>query len=259
MSTLNRFYFSTISVYATRMKTLGEMIKKSRKDLKMTQTDLATKVGQSQKTVSDWENDNVSQIRGWEKVADVLGIDRDLFMELMSSAVLTNPSTKRVAPAVRDFIESQTPKRTTRDIPTIVAEQISSLGTRDVPVYGRAKGGEDGLYQFNGDVLGWETRPPILAGVKEAYAIYVDGESMFPRYKPGETVWINPNIPPSRGADVIVQLHPSDEDDPPHGFIKEFIGWSPNHLRLHQWNPVGEITYPRDRVKSVHPIVYSQR
>jgi DNA-binding XRE family transcriptional regulator len=256
MSTLNRFYFSTISVYATGMQKLGEVIRKARRDLKMTQTDLATAVGQSQKTVSDWENDNVSQIRGWEKVADVLGIDRDLFMKLMSEAVSMNPTMKRIAPAVRDFMESS---QTMRVTPNIIADQMSSFGARDVPVYGRAKGGEDGLYQFNGEVLGWEMRPPILAGVKEAYAIYVDGESMFPRYKPGETVWINPNIPPSRGADVIVQLHPSDEDDPPHGFIKEFVGWSPNHLRLHQWNPVGEITYPRDRVKSVHPIVYSQR
>jgi phage repressor protein C with HTH and peptisase S24 domain len=239
------------------MEKLNEIIRKARRDLNMTQAELATQVGQSQKTVSDWENGVVSQIRGWEKVADVLGIGRDVFMEKMSEAVAMNPISKRVSPQVREFLQKRSPL--SERPPLISVAHVGPQGVRDVPVYGRAKGGEDGQYQFNGEILGWESRPPMLMGVREAYAIYVDGESMFPRYKPGETVWVNPNIPPSRGNDVIVQLHPDEPDDVPHGFIKEFVGWSPNHLRLHQWNPAGEVVFPRQRVKSIHQIVYSQR
>ncbi len=237
------------------METLSEIIRNKRRSLGLTQDDLGARVGQSQKTVSDWEGGKVTQIRGWEKVADVLEIPRDIFLKLMTDAVTLNPTTQRVSPAVREILKTRSPSRNE----TIKVESTPHIGARDVPVRGRAVGGEDGMYEFNGEVLGWEMRPPILAGVKEAYAVYVDGESMFPRYKPGETVWINPNLPASRGADVIVQLHANDQDDPPRGFIKEFLGWTPNHLRLHQWNPAGEITFPRAMVKSVHTIVYSQR
>ena len=237
------------------METLSEIIRNRRLSLRMTQEKLGEAVGQSQKTVSDWEKGNVTQIRSWEKVADVLGIDRDVFLALMTEAVALNPTTQRVSAAVRDVLKSRTPSRNEN----IKVGESPNIGPRDVPVLGRAVGGDDGMYEFNGEVLGWEMRPPILAGVKEAYSVYVDGESMYPRYKPGETVWINPNLPASRGADVIVQLYPDDRDDPPRGFIKEFLGWTPNHLRLHQWNPAGEITFPRAMVKSVHTIVYSQR
>lgn len=237
------------------METLGQIIRNKRKSLGLSQEQFGARVGQSQKTVSDWESGNVTQIRSWEKVADVLGIDHDAFLSLMSEAVTMNPAAQRVSAAVRQVMNA----RAHSGSGTIKVGESPNIGARDVPVRGRAVGGEDGVYEFNGEVLGWEMRPPILAGVKEAYSVYVDGESMYPRYKPGETVWINPNLPASRGADVIVQLYPNDPDDPPRGFIKEFVGWTPNHLRLHQWNPAQEITFPRAMVKSVHTIVYSQR
>jgi phage repressor protein C with HTH and peptisase S24 domain/DNA-binding XRE family transcriptional regulator len=237
------------------METLSEIIRNKRKGLGMTQDRLAERVGQSQKTISDWEKGKVTQIRNWETVADVLEIPRDTFLSLMTEAVTLNPTMQRVTPAVREILNARTPVRND----TIRVGESPNIGARDVPVWGQAVGGSDGVYEFNGEELGWEMRPPILAGVKNAYAVYVDGESMFPRYKPGETVWINPNLPAAKGADVIVQLYPDDPNDPPRGFIKEFLGWTPNHLRLHQWNPAKEITFPRSMVKSVHTIVYSQR
>ncbi len=237
------------------METLSEIIRNKRRTLGMSQEKLGARVGQSQKTISDWEKGKVTQIRNWETVADVLGIDRDAFLALMTEAVAMDPTTQRVTPAVREVLKARSPSQND----SIKVGESPNIGARDVPVWGRAVGGDDGVYEFNGETLGWEMRPPILAGVKEAYAVYVDGESMFPRYKPGETVWINPNLPAARGADVIVQLHPDDPDDPPRGFIKEFLGWTPNLLRLHQWNPEGEVTFPRAMVKSVHTIVYSQR
>lgn len=106
--------------------------------------------------------------------------------------------------------------------------------------------------------MGWEMRPPALEGVREAYAVYVDGSSMYPRYKAGETVWVNPNKPPRREDDVIVQIL-GERDAPPLGYIKEFVGWSGNNLVVRQHNPAGEMIIPKDQVVSVHLIAFSQR
>ena len=85
--------------------------------------------------------------------------------------------------------------------------------------------------------------------------VYVDGESMFPRYKPGETAWVNPSRPARRGDDVIVQLHSEDEDGTPFGFIKEYVSKTATHLVLCQYNPQQEVRFLLEEVKSVHTIV----
>jgi phage repressor protein C with HTH and peptisase S24 domain len=126
-----------------------------------------------------------------------------------------------------------------------------------LPVYGVGVGGEDGRYRFNGERIGNVERPPILDGVANAYAVFVAGESMVPRYRPGETVWVHPHLPVKRGDDVIVQLHPENEADPPEGYIKEFVTRTPSMVILKQYNPECEIEIDRALVKSIHVIVGS--
>lgn len=48
--------------------------------------------------------------------------------------------------------------------------------------------------------------PPILKGVKDAYAIQVHDSSMEPRYSIGDTVLVNPELLATPGDDVVVQL-----------------------------------------------------
>jgi phage repressor protein C with HTH and peptisase S24 domain len=124
-----------------------------------------------------------------------------------------------------------------------------------IPVLGEAVGGVDGEYEFNGSVLDYVACPPSLANVPNAYGVYVDGESMSPRYRPGETVYVHPGKPARRGDDVIVQIAASEDGRPPHGFIKEFVGWAGDELVLRQYNPESKIKFERGKVVSVHPIV----
>ncbi|MBB4192748.1 S24 family peptidase [Rhizobium aethiopicum] len=126
-----------------------------------------------------------------------------------------------------------------------------------IPVLGEVVGGDDGEYIFNGQVQDWVACPPLLVNVNGAYSVYVDGESMSPRYRPGETVYVHPNKPPRRGDDVIVQIKPGEEGAAPHGFIKEFVGWTGNKLVLQQHNPQKRIEFDRGKVISVHPIILS--
>lgn len=234
---------------------LGERIKGQREFLRISQEQLADLAGVRQSTVSGWESGTISSMRNWKKVADVLHIPHDELRRLMGEATLTSGKTTRIPSAVRENV-----RKIIEDTSTpISVVEATVAGARDVPVLGRAIGGDDGRFIFNGEILGWELRPPMLAGVKEAYAVYADGDSMYPRYKPGETVWINPNRPPARGEDVVVQLHPEDEFEPPYGFIKEFVGWEPSRLVVRQYNPSGEVYYDRDRVITIHPVVFAQR
>ena len=67
-------------------------------------------------------------------------------------------------------------------------------------VLGMAECGPDGWSLWNGDVIDMVDRPASLAGVPNAYAVYVVGASMEPRYYPGELVHVHPGKPLTIGA-----------------------------------------------------------
>lgn len=131
-----------------------------------------------------------------------------------------------------------------------------------IPVFGRAAAGDDGRFIMNGQRIADTFCPPVLSGVDGAYAVYVHGDSMEPRFRAGETVWINPHQPVRQGDDVVAQILTSDIDDgePPSAYVKRFVSRG-SELVLHQFNPPDGETYrlrfPEHRVVSVHRIVFA--
>ena len=95
----------------------------------------------------------------------------------------------------------------------------------------------------------------MLASVNNAYAVFVSGDSMEPRYLPGETVYVHPGKPVRKGHFVVVQIAGDTDDAPPRGFVKKFVGWIGSRLVLEQYNPPGEIEFDKADVISVHRIV----
>jgi len=132
---------------------------------------------------------------------------------------------------------------------------------RRLPVYGLAVAGDDGRFELNGQRIADVLCPPGLENVRDAYAVYVHGSSMEPRYYPGETVWVHPHKPVSRGDFVVAQIRNDEPGDPPLGFVKQFISRNSKELLLEQFNPPeGQdriMRFPADRVISVHKIVLS--
>jgi SOS-response transcriptional repressor LexA len=122
---------------------------------------------------------------------------------------------------------------------------------RDLPVMGAVKGGAEGFYFNEGEAKEIVVRPPSLAGVSNAFALYVDGESMEPRYYAGEMLYVNPNRPITRGCFVAVEMADGQ------GMIKQFIRRNDEHLVLAQFNPPKEIRLPVSRVKRVYRITGS--
>ena len=123
-----------------------------------------------------------------------------------------------------------------------------------IPAYGQAVGGKDGEFILNGNRIVDVLAPPSLQGVPDAYAVYVVGDSMEPRYFAGEAVFVNPRLPVRRGDFVVAQIAVED-GEPPHAYVKRFVARDARMLRLEQFNPKKTLEFPVGRVISVHRII----
>lgn len=147
--------------------------------------------------------------------------------------------------------EAQKTEQEQLTIPELNIQQFP----RDVPILGNGSCGEDGLFEFNGQTLDHARRPPRLKNVKDAYALYVHGESMSPWREPGELVYVHPHQPIKSLDYVVVQLHPEKPGECPKAYIKRLLKQTARDLKLLQFNPPEEKTIPNKRVKSVHRVM----
>lgn len=98
-------------------------------------------------------------------------------------------------------------------------------------------------------------RPPALRGAQELYAIYFHGESMLPRFEPGEVGIVDPRRPAGPGDYVLVQLNSGDDDAVASVLVKRLVRANSRELVLEQFNPAATFAVPRDRVARVHRIL----
>lgn len=126
-----------------------------------------------------------------------------------------------------------------------------------IPAYGQAMTGPDGKFILNGGKIADVLAPPILQGVPDAYAVFISGESMEPRYFAGECVYVHPSLPVRRGDFVVVEIGADDEGEAPFAYVKRFISQDATRLRLEQFNPREVLEFPSSRVVRVHRIVGS--
>jgi len=122
-----------------------------------------------------------------------------------------------------------------------------------VPLLGQGAAGPDGGFPFNGERVADVSAPPALARVRTAYAIYVVGISMLPRYEPGELVFVDPTKPVIKGNYVVVQI--AGDAGEHQGYIKRYLGRDDHTLRLDQLNPKKKLAFPMNRVIAVHRII----
>ena len=122
---------------------------------------------------------------------------------------------------------------------------------RDLPVLGRAQGGNDGNMIMNDTAIDWTFRPADLQGVDDAFAVFVTGDSMVPKYSEGDLVYVHPSRRPRRNRFVLVEQRGH------RGFIKQFIKWQEQELVLRQFNPEKEIRIPATEVLHVKLIIGS--
>jgi phage repressor protein C with HTH and peptisase S24 domain len=132
--------------------------------------------------------------------------------------------------------------------------------TGKIPLYGQAEGGADGQFPLNGSLITEIDAPPPLAGVAGAYAVMVVGTSMEPRYFAGEAVYVSPRVPVRAGDFVVAQVAArigANEGEPPLAYVKRYLGRSEKSVRFEQLNPAKRLTFPADRIVSIHRVVMS--
>lgn len=135
---------------------------------------------------------------------------------------------------------------------------LPQLGTADrLPVLGLAECGPDGWALWNGEVVDYVARPSNLAGVASAYAVFVVGSSMEPRYFPGELVHVHPGRPVTIGSFVLVQIRPKQDGEAPRAVIKRLVRRSGSKIVLEQYNPKKSFELKDSDVVSVHRVVAS--
>jgi phage repressor protein C with HTH and peptisase S24 domain len=104
----------------------------------------------------------------------------------------------------------------------------------DLPVFAATEGGK-GEMVVSSDPIEMVPRPWYLKNVKEGYAVLVTGESMEPRYAPGEIVVVNPKAALVRGKDVII--HTAREGGDFRAMVKSYMGATAETWKLRQFNP----------------------
>jgi transcriptional regulator with XRE-family HTH domain len=97
--------------------------------------------------------------------------------------------------------------------------------------------------------VGFTPRPPNLAAVRDAYAVYVENETMAPRYRPGWLLHVHPYKPPTSGRDVVVCTTDGTM------LIQQLDGWNGDVLVLRQLNPEGARGVPRENLVACHLVV----
>ena len=133
---------------------------------------------------------------------------------------------------------------------------LPPIGNRDVPILGIAIAGDDADFTFNGEVVDRAPRPAGLLNTKDAFALYVPTDSMYPAFRSGEVFFINPNRQATIGDDVVVELFPEgDGNAAGKGFLKRLKSRTASKIVVEQFNPPMDIEFDRKRVKALHRVV----
>jgi phage repressor protein C with HTH and peptisase S24 domain len=209
-------------------KTIGDRVRERRMQLKLSQPQLAKQVGGiTYQAIQQLEAGGGT--KHLVPIAKALGVTAEWLQDGNGPAPSSRSSIRAAAPAPNDRMQ----------------------------VLGMAECGPDGWSLWNGDVIDMIARPASLAGVPNAYAVYVVGVSMEPRYHPGELVHIHPGKPLTVGAYVLVQCRPKNDGDPPLAVIKRLARRTGSKIVLEQFNPPKSFDIRSDDIVSIHRVVGS--
>ena len=206
-------------------RTLGERVKERRTALGLSQPQLAKRVGGiSYQAIQQLEQGGGS--KHLVSIARALGVTAEWLQDGHGPAP-AKPAPARGAPQER------------------------------LKVLGMAECGPDGWSLWNGDVIDLIERPASLVGVPSAYAVYVVGASMEPRYHPGEVVHIHPGRPVEVGAYVLVQRRAKGAGETPLAVIKRLAKRTGAKITLEQFNPPRSFDIKSGDIVSIHRVVGS--
>jgi phage repressor protein C with HTH and peptisase S24 domain len=199
----------------------------------LTQGQLAERAGTSQGQIAKLERGERKLTVDWAvKLARELGVAPIDLLPAVSGEVLPRPSP-RLSPH-----------------PGVPAGPVPRhRAARTLPVRAAARGGGDQEMYLEDGPIDWIGCPDWLANVPDAYAMYVVGESMSPRFRPRQLLFVSPRRPPAPGDGVIVVKRSQAV------LIKEFLGYGPEGVTLREYHPaLRDFVVPAAEIDVVHTV-----
>ena len=121
--------------------------------------------------------------------------------------------------------------------------------------WGEAGSGIDLVFVRSEERLGSLQRPASLAGERDAFAITIVGESMWPRFRPGRHVAVSPRSAVAIGDDVLAHLV-ADSVDGRQGstLLAELVKRTGEDLELRQFNPAKSFRVKAAEIQAIQKV-----
>lgn len=187
-------------------KEIGRIVRSARENKGLSQAELGRGIGVKQQSIDAIERGETRRSKFLPEIVRELGIKPD-------EVGLPPPDTDRD--------------------PGFLPERQIIEPTRDFPIYAAVEGGPGEIIR-SVQPVDWYPRPAPVAHVREAYGLFVIGESMSPEFEPGDIALVNPALPPIGGKPCIfyTELHGEAR-----ATIKRYVRQTGNEWVVYQHNP----------------------
>lgn len=141
--------------------------------------------------------------------------------------------------------------------PKLILSRDALIKTGRLPIYAAAEGGQ-GSEVLTTDPINFVSMPEPLQDVKDAFGVYIIGESMVPAFEPGDIVLIHPHRSPRGDDDVLISR---SYGGAAQVLVKRLIRATPSAWKVRQFNPPKEFELKRQDWPMCRLIVgkYSRR
>lgn len=255
---------------------LGSALRDARLKMRLSQEQVAEIIGVSRPAYGQWESGAKSpSIENLDKASQALSLNLHALMKLLPYRRKLVPMPWR-SEAENEMLAAMSGTSLQKEgepilepRPEFIEPPPFSQLRLDIPVYGFAAGasGEESDDQFymNGQIANYVRRPPGIVNLRGVFGVYVRGESMAPKYEPGELVFATSAQQPAIGDYVVIELHALNSDsefnDEAHvsarGIIKRLAKRSGSKMHFEQFNPAKELVFDRSEIKALHRVLSS--
>ncbi len=120
-----------------------------------------------------------------------------------------------------------------------------------IPVLGFASGSsETNAINWDMDVpIDWVDPLPSMSGVAKSAALMILSDSMAPRYRENEIIFVNRSRTPDMGKDCVIDTRDG------HTHIKRFLRQDKEHIYLEQFNPPKELKFHKRDVIGIYAVI----
>lgn len=221
------------------------------------QTDVANFLNESPQVLNNWERRGISKV-GIFKAAGALGVNPTWLLHGIGEVTSSTPGAVKAAKTDEDrsfFGGLKEPLRSENDVapPEPIRYSLDLTKLRRVYVLGKAQGGLPERIWTDGDypVGATDEYAELSSSDPQAFICPVVGDSMFPRFMPGEYVLVQPSRAPEIEDTVLVRLSSGET------MLKRLLSRRDGHIRLGSWNDPTIHTYHEREITWMYCVAHA--